>query len=136
MREIKFNFYNTSNKIYTKWEESNAGMLMSTFYTHDHLVFLQYTGLKDKNGKRVYDGDSFTAKHRSGHEYKGYIQKGLSFEFVIKNYSKDFVDGEGFKETDFTFDINSFVQYFPVDDFEVIGNIYENLELLEGDANV
>lgn len=82
----------------------------------------QYTGLKDKNGKKIYEGDIIEMKHpfRNRH-YIG--------EIVFKNGS--FI-AKGFFMTHFDnpSDFREGLDYTVI-----IGNTYENPELLESDSN-
>lgn len=71
MREIKFRVYDTVNKCFIsdmsnfwinpsftammEWRPEFDGQM--TFDLNDSLIFQQYTGLKDKNGKDIYEGD-------------------------------------------------------------------------------
>ena len=87
-------------------------------YNH-RFEIMQYTGLKDKNGKEIYEGD---------------IVKDDSGLFGNVVYSSEEYDGiAGFM----VFDVYDGLQN--VDGFwhlvEVIGNIYENPELLEGGSH-
>jgi hypothetical protein len=73
---------------------------------------MQYTGLKDKNGKEIYDGD---------------IVKVSGFSELMEVYFKDGYFGWGKEHRGmYSFDP------FGTEDLEVIGNIWENPELLEG----
>ena len=78
---------------------------------------MQYTELKDKNGKDIYEGDVLRKS--------GCLDAIVEFErvqFCIKGadsirYVNNTIDGS--------------IRNFPVDEYEVIGNIYENPELLQ-----
>ena len=81
----------------------------------DHLVIMQSTGLKDKNGKEVFVGDIIKCTRGCLHEV--YIEKEYGGTFIggmPAVYLKGL--GEGYAWTEHE---------------EIIGNVYENLELLE-----
>lgn len=85
---------------------------------NDHVELLQFTGLKDVNGKEIYEGDILRTK-------AGLIQivrQGLLAidreDLISGFYADNVIDGKP--------------HTFSYDD-EVIGNVHENLELLEAD---
>lgn len=90
------------------------------FY-YDEIDIMQYTGLKDKNRKEIYEGDILSIKIYSGD--KVIVEGKTVVEFkdgcfgVIWGHDKAFLS------------LNSFFKA----KFEVIGNIYENPELLRSE---
>jgi len=74
----------------------------------DRFELMQYTGLKDKNGKEIYKGDILKYNNR--------------------NYQVDWVDDCGMFHA---WTIGYCIQGGLFSYSEVIGNIHENLELLE-----
>ena len=87
------------------------------FVGFDNVIIMQSTGLKDKNGKEVFVGDIIKCTRGCLHEV--YIEKeygGTYFGGMPAVYLKGLREGYAWTEHE-----------------EIIGNIYENPELLEGD---
>jgi uncharacterized phage protein (TIGR01671 family) len=74
-------------------------------------VLMQYTGLKDKNGKEIYEGD-LLLRHRNAPPIMEEVQYGSSTWLLVGEDGGIFLDV-----------INQHC--------EVMGNIYENPELLD-----
>lgn len=139
-REIKFRiwadnkFYNkclvgnTNNTNDEKWTCPMIWLEKQKEWIHcDNGIICQYTGLDDKNGKEIYEGDIVLL------DCYDYEQPLFSGEFkVIYDEEKGMwllVDLEN-KDRDFTFgEIRSYYKA----EIEVIGNIYDNPELLGGE---
>ena len=98
--------------------------VQNTCYTYD---LMQYTGLKDKNGVEIYESDVVKAWHSKDepHMYEIYFGGGSFNLEDIRNADENF--GENGEEY-FLYhgDVISETRWI-----EVIGNIYENPELLE-----
>lgn len=84
-----------------------------------NVVLMQSTGLKDKNGVEVFQGDVVV------HEEGEYSYKGI----VLKDKYYFYIEGVNINDS-FSFDDISNTLIGETD-LEVIGNIYENPELLE-----
>jgi uncharacterized phage protein (TIGR01671 family) len=84
---------------------------------------MQYTGLKDKNGIGIWEGDILRGSFRTG--MKGFKStKEQDFCFPVKFYaSSGWSMDTGFKNGKFRF-----IPHF--DECETVGNIYQNRELL------
>ena len=82
----------------------------------DHLVIMQSTGIKDKNGKEIFEGDRVDYKGR-----KAIIKwHGPYASFIYR-----FVDEMQERVSEWE---PLFLAYHH---FEIIGNVYENKEFLE-----
>ena len=88
----------------------------------EDVEFMQSTGLKDKNGVEIYEGDVINCRNsfRNPMTGSGSISINRDFKIIFEN-------GE-FKAKGFDIRLKNILSYS-----EVIGNIYENPELLEGD---
>jgi len=79
-------------------------------------ILMQYTGLKDKNGVEIYEGDIINFEHDNKFHVIYYI--------VFRECN--------FAITDYKSKIHNFwLGSKRIKDLEIIGNIYENPELLE-----
>jgi uncharacterized phage protein (TIGR01671 family) len=110
-------FVSEDGKIYQKTKDTGYGFAISR-ETSDKVILMQSTGLKDKNGKEIFEGDVV---------YDG-------FRKIIVNYGKQTKEEEfgGISEyVGFNLTLAcGYPEAVPIN-YEIIGNIYENPELLK-----
>ena len=123
-KTIKFRFWDEIYRemIYMKdctswgdfWDSVNPNY-------EENKVLLQFTGLLDKNGKEIYEGDIVKWDDKSNGKYqrKGIIEWKPSHYFI-----KDVIGGGEFH-------FGAFIYEDKPEELEIIGNIYENKELLK-----
>ena len=117
MREIEFRAWIPESK-----QMGEVAMLGRDFisleplgsWDRDNIILMQYIGLQDKNGKEIYEGDIVRTYHKLF--TVAWSDTFYGFALVTKSH--------GASES-MTFP--NFRHY----DWEVIGNIYENPEMLE-----
>jgi uncharacterized phage protein (TIGR01671 family) len=94
------------------WRNNAAAMPVDT----DPMLYMQYTGLKDTNGKEIYEGDIV----RSGNGRLWQVKFGL-YNIVTSSHSFNgwHIEGDG-----------AIVPFARSATDEIIGNVYENPHLL------
>lgn len=117
---------------------------IAKFQDEEGFVLMQFTGLKDKNGKEIYEGDILKIKWSIKSDCK-------QSDWVTEEYIAGAVWGGsgweirwGYSSRKFEFDGNGEICWYEdynharergsfqkLTDFEIIGNIYENPELLK-----
>lgn len=88
------------------------------------IELMQFTGLKDKSGKEIFEGDILE------HSWKPMGKT----EPHVKKLSVGFYDG-AFKQHEPGDDEDVWALWYDWSELEVIGNVWENPELLEGATN-
>lgn len=112
MRTIKFRAWNKDKKKFVKVMIREDGRVYNPNHPSDWKetpIIIQFTGLEDKKGKEIYEGDIIQVG-----EYKFRIYHG-QFGWCVQNQNGTVDDLD-----------------MSIINGEIIGNIYENPELLEG----
>ena len=105
-------------------DKSNYG---NKSFSFDDIELMQYTGLHDKNGKEIYEGD--IVKQVS---YK-YSNDEYGHKGFYENISKVLYKGRAFQYEWIKTNEIEMPKDFKENFIEVIGNIYDNPELLGGE---
>lgn len=119
MREIKFRAWDKINKEMfnvesINFQERRVYRDVVSYRDFNDIELIQYTGLKDKNEKEIYEGD-ILSNGNNEKPYKVIFENGsyrAEFEGDFDEYSFDLID-------------------IVAQGCEVVGNIYENPELLK-----
>ena len=125
-REIKFKAFDTlDNTMGTPFNPFDPVFLSDGGTFPDTCIFLQYIGLKDKNGKEIYEGDVINVhnfeiieQHEDGSEVFGDCVSAVEYKGASFHFRSEFCG-------DVPLDV------LDSDKIEVIANIYSNSELLK-----
>ncbi len=134
MREIKFRVFDKASKynpMHIVGEDSHDSFWIDSYNVFHYrnlqngegsgeygdYILMQYTGLKDKNGKDIYEGDIISFGDNKAVVFYEHAKFRAKYKMCTNGYCIE--------------DLSE-VLYF--DKVKIIGNIYENKELLRGEA--
>lgn len=138
-RDLKFRVWNTVLKKYVcpNVVEQKDGLWLNLGNEDNLYEFEQYTGLKDKNGKEIYEGDIVRLYEHDWWDGK-----------IVKHHKNPKIEGNFvvyYNDDTASFEMENTQPYedngirgvepfgFASQEYEVIGNIHENPELLGGE---
>ncbi|KAF1678625.1 hypothetical protein BTW01_12290 [Bacillus sp. SKDU12] len=139
MREIKFQAWDLDAEQMYNWE--SIKQLFHEHLAHPRVKVRQYTGLKDKNAQEIYEGDVVKFAFNDEGENIRFMQivfegSGFKMKEIYRNYWLEKIDGvlcikRGIL-TDRKGTLQELYKSNEIYTTEIIGNIYDNPELLEG----
>ena len=146
-RVIKFRIWSKKHKVMGEIKEMDIEKKFGLFRFKDYFLCLkfdeiesmQYTGLKDKNGKEIYEGDVVIAKRLSGFDCEDEYEEahandnenaGEGLTYYGNPCVVEFEDGEFWPREHYENCDDGFYSGRTFD-LKVIGNIYENPGLIK-----
>jgi uncharacterized phage protein (TIGR01671 family) len=133
-RQLKFRVYDKLTERFIKCDEGYQGHYVLSLNGEFHnlqngsggkeYVVQQWTGLKTRSGKEVYEGDILAECHDGG---EGEADIGSVF-FAAGTFM---IDGDG-PLYDHTYSLSPDI----LEDYEVIGNVFENPKLVKENQSI
>lgn len=125
MRELKFRAWDKKREVWLHPSEFKMDGLGEVVWTllpceRDEIILMQFTGLKDKNGKEIYEGDILDSGCYEG----DILDSGCNETGTLDKM------GEVTFEKGCFYACSLPIKEFIVNGIEIIGDIYENPNLL------
>lgn len=89
------------------------GMGTIEYLSMEEIELMEYTGLKDKNGTKIYEGDVLEL-HRSGYPNR-------------PRFSVEFIDGSYYLKSSHLEYVSDYITEFDIRYAEVVGNVHESV---------
>lgn len=120
-REIKFRYWNEVSGIMVNDPKMpyKKGWTVEQLFSDRGWVWMQFTGLKDKKRKEIYEGDILANREVHGDNF-----------YCVVEYGIDGFNGVTYPGRNHCMPLHTIMTYEGAEYNEVIGNIYENPELL------
>lgn len=118
MQDIKFRAWDISQEKMVPWEKLQEYKIKTIADGVKNQIWMQYTGLKDKNEKEIYKGDILRWRDSRNLEVKWGTVGWVLYGDLFKKFG---LNADSCSE----FNTSGYLPYS-----EIIGNVYENPELL------
>jgi uncharacterized phage protein (TIGR01671 family) len=121
MREVKFRAWDVERKAWMNEQDVYNEVQEQGRWNPERgerYKLMQYTGLLDRNGKKIYEGDKAKCFHP---DYRGYFEGEIAYNDELACYVLIYYRDHGMGEC----------VLYEFDDIEVIGNIHEKQALME-----
>lgn len=134
-REIKFRAWDVESKVFIDWDNfmnNQSGNWMMTAFKNNIYKFQQFTGLKDKNGKEIYEGDIIYWEINNGIGIESYTAIVKWSENLVKEgWNQTYKWLVGYTENYYRGSYDELSTPAAYNDaLQIIGNIWEDGDLL------